>query len=146
MGLASRRQNVKWVNDTMGKYNPNFNGGKYIDDKGYVRVLAPDHPYENHGYVYEHRLVMERFLGRHLHSWEAVHHINEVKLDNRVENLFLTTGPEHSALHREGQKKTPKAKSELRKHAKKRIKDNKALGRTGKFVKQSKEKENNEAS
>lgn len=139
MSLASRRNNVKWVNDTMGKYNPNFNGGKYIDDKGYVRVLAPDHPYENHGYVYEHRLVMEKFLGRHLHSWEAVHHINEVKLDNRVENLFLTTGPEHSAIHREGQKKSPKLKSELRRHAKKRIRDNKSLGKTGKFVKQSSE-------
>jgi hypothetical protein len=133
--LASRRSSVEWVNDTMGKYNPNFNGGKYIDDKGYVRVLAPDHPFENHGYVYEHRLVMEAFVGRNLVPWEAVHHINEVKLDNRIENLFLTTGPEHSSIHREGQKKTPKAKSELRKQAKKRIKDNKALGRTGRFVK-----------
>lgn len=141
MGLASRRQNVKWVNDTMGKYNPNFNGGKYIDDKGYVRVLLPEHPFENHGYVYEHRLVMEKFLGRYLQSWEAVHHINEIKIDNRLENLFLTTGSEHSAIHREGQKKTPKAKSELRKQAKKRIKANKALGRTGKFVKQSEDME-----
>jgi hypothetical protein len=135
MALASRRNNVRWVNDTMGRFNPNFNGGKYIDDKGYIRVLAPTHPFENHGYVYEHRLVMEKFLGRYLQSWETVHHINEVKLDNRVENLFLTTVPEHSAVHREGQKKTPKLKSELRKHAQKRIKENKTLTKNGRFAK-----------
>jgi hypothetical protein len=133
VSLASRRNNVRWVNDTMGKYNPNFNGGKYIDDKGYVRVLSPSHPFENHGYVYEHRLVMEAYLGRYLQSWETVHHINEIKIDNRIENFFLTTVSEHSAIHREGQKKTPAVKSELRKHAKKRIKENKSLSKTGKF-------------
>jgi hypothetical protein len=134
VALASRRNNVSWVNDTMGRYNPNFNGGKYIDDKGYIRVLAPKHPFENHGYVYEHRLVMEQYLGRYLQSWETVHHINEIKIDNRVENFYLTTVPEHSAIHREGQKKTPQLKSELRKHAKKRIKENKSLTKSGRFA------------
>jgi len=128
MGLASRRNTVKWVDDTSGKYNPNFNGGKYIDDKGYVRVLMPDHPYENHGYVYEHRLVMEKILGRYLEPWETVHHINEIKIDNRKENFFLTTIGEHSALHREGKKKSPEAKSNLRKHAKKRMKEGQSFG------------------
>ena len=127
MALASRRNTVKWVDDTSGKYNPNFNGGKYIDDKGYVRVLMPEHPYENHGYVYEHRLVMEKILGRYLEPWETVHHINEIKIDNREENFFLTTVGEHSALHREGKKKSPEAKSNLRKHAKKRVKESKSL-------------------
>jgi len=120
MALASRRSSVAWVDDTSGKYNPNFNGGKYIDDKGYVRVLMPEHPSENHGYVYEHRLVMEAIVGRYLEPWETVHHINEIKIDNRKANLFLTTIPEHSALHREGKKKSPEAKSSLRKHAQKR--------------------------
>jgi len=118
--LASRRSSVEWVDDTSGKYNPNFNGGKYIDDKGYVRVLMPEHPYENHGYVYEHRLVMEKILGRYLEPWETVHHINEIKVDNREENFFLTTVGEHSALHREGKKKSAEDKSKLRKHAQKR--------------------------
>jgi hypothetical protein len=129
MALASKRNNVKWVNDTTGKFNPNFNGGKYIDDKGYVRVLMPEHPRENHGYVYEHRLVMERHLGRYLEAWETVHHINEIKIDNRVENFFLTTVPEHSAVHREGKRKSLEAKGELRKQAKKRIKENNTLSR-----------------
>jgi hypothetical protein len=135
MALASRRQTVEWVNDKSGHFNPNFNGGRYLDDKGYIRILMPDHPYHNHGYVYEHRLVMEEYLGRYLQSWETVHHINEVKIDNRIENFFLTTVPEHSAVHREGKKKTPKAKSELREHAKRRAREDKIAGGPGLFTK-----------
>ena len=102
-GLISRRKDISWGrNVPSGPDNPNFTGGKYIDDKGYVRVLRTDHPYTNHGYVYEHRLVMEAYYGRILAPWESVHHVNEVKVDNRVENLFLTTREEHAALHAEG--------------------------------------------
>jgi hypothetical protein len=102
-GLISRRQDINWGRSSQSGYdNPNFTGGKYIDDKGYVRVLRPEHPFSNHGYVYEHRLVMEEFFGRTLSPEESVHHVNEVKVDNRVENLFLTTRAEHAALHAEG--------------------------------------------
>lgn len=115
MPLASQRKEIKWGNDARkGKGNPNFSGGKYIDDKGYVRVLRPQHPFANRGYVYEHRLVMEAYLGRYLETWETVHHINEIKTDNRVDNFFLTTTDEHSAIHREGKKKTPAQKNATR--------------------------------
>lgn len=113
--LASQRKDIEWSDKTAtGEMNPNFAGGKYIDDKGYVRVLDPDHPANIKGYTYEHRILMEWYLGRYLNSWESVHHINEIKCDNRLENLFLCSQPEHSAIHREGKRPSEDHRNKLR--------------------------------
>ena len=117
--LASQRKDIKWTpRNNTGASNPNFAGGKYVDDKGYVRVLAPEHPKSIKGYVYEHRLLMEKYIGRHLEPWETVHHINEIKTDNRIENFFLCTHKEHSAVHMEGRKASQSEKDRLRKSIK----------------------------
>lgn len=60
---------------------------------GYVRVSAP------HGHKAEHRIVVERHLGRDLRPNEQVHHINGVKHDNRIENLQVVSAKEHAAIH-----------------------------------------------
>jgi hypothetical protein len=102
--------------------NSNYNGGKYIDDKGYVRVLRPEHPANIKGYIYEHRALIEEVLGRYLKSWESVHHINEIKADNRLENLFLCSQQEHSAIHREGKRPSQEHRDKLRKNMNERQK------------------------
>lgn len=67
-----------------------WRGGKSILRSGYVEIYAPDHPYaRGKKYVREHRLVMEKILGRYLESYEEVHHKNGVRDDNRPENLEL---------------------------------------------------------
>ena len=46
-----------------------------------------------------HRLVIENKIGRRLKTDEVVHHINENKSDNRIENLELMTREEHTSHH-----------------------------------------------
>lgn len=73
-----------------GSGNPKWRGGRTISVNGYVYLWAPDHPHCNKdGYVAEHRLVMEKHLGRYLEPTECVHHFNHNRQDNRIENLEL---------------------------------------------------------
>lgn len=75
---------------------------KRINDHGYIERYVPDHPYTKDGWVLEHRLVMEEFLDRFLEEHEVVHHVNEVKTDNRIDNLWLCSSAEHTKIHRLG--------------------------------------------
>jgi hypothetical protein len=73
-----------------GANNPLWKGGRRVDDKGYILINDVTHPNRpKRRYMLEHRLVMEKHLGRYLKKEEVVHHINSIPSDNRIENLML---------------------------------------------------------
>ena len=77
-----------------------FGGHRKKRTDGYIGVYVPDHPFCNaDGYVMEHRLVMEEYLGRYLTKDEVVHHVNHKRNDNRLENLRVMTFEEHARMH-----------------------------------------------
>ena len=86
----------------MGVNAWNWKGGRNRIHGGYIGILIPEHPRAiKSGYVLEHRLVMEKHIGRYLESHEIVHHINGIKDDNRIENLELMAGQKfHSLTYR----------------------------------------------
>ena len=83
--------------------NPNWRGGR-INSRGYIFIYSPNHPNSNSwGYFLEHRLIMEKHIGRFLSSKEIVHHINNIPNDNRINNLILLKNcGYHCAIHRWG--------------------------------------------
>jgi hypothetical protein len=78
-----------------------WKGGK-TKINGYILTRDDNHPFstKNGKYVLEHRLVMEKAIGRYLTSTEDVHHLNGIKNDNRPENLIIVThGAKHTLQH-----------------------------------------------
>jgi len=92
----------KKISDSkIGSKHYRWSGDRRKTKTGYIEVRLPDHPnVGSMGFVSEHRVVMEKHLGRYLSRDEKVHHINGVRDDNRIENLKLMTNAEHSRLHR----------------------------------------------
>ena len=88
---------------------PRWKGGKSRSRKGYVVLNT------HRGKKFEHRAIMEEYLGRPLAENEVVHHINGDKTDNRIENLQLMTNAEHTIMHHTGAKRSPEARERIRK-------------------------------
>lgn len=89
-----------------GSKNSAWKGGRTLASNGYYLVKRIGHPMADcRGYVYEHRLVAAEHLGRMLDRSELVHHKNEIKTDNRWENLEVLSPHQHRAQHRKSNRR-----------------------------------------
>jgi hypothetical protein len=100
-GMAGRKHSE----ETKQKMRDAHKGYVYktcITRDGYKMIKSPNHPYcTKQGYVKEHKLVMEKIMGRYILPTEIVHHINGIKDDNRPENLklFANSSEHHKYTH-----------------------------------------------
>jgi hypothetical protein len=62
-------------------------------DNKYIKI------YDGGRLKYEHVVIMERLLERPLLKGETIHHINGIKNDNRIENLFVCSREQHDKAH-----------------------------------------------
>ncbi len=85
-----------------GENSPNWKGGNTVYNGYAFKRLEKDDFFfsmtNNRRYVGVHRLTVAKSLGRCLHNWEIVHHINGDKNDNRIENLQLVTDDRHNQI------------------------------------------------
>lgn len=94
-----------------GRKNASWKRDRRVSKYGYIQIRCLDHPFRGKDdFMFEHRLVAEKYLltdensievdgKRYLRPDYVVHHINENKKDNRVENLAVMTKSEHQRLH-----------------------------------------------
>lgn len=98
------KNSLNSIRESRKKYrrenHPCWKGGKRKTHSGYIEVLIPNHHRaRGNGYVFEHIIIAEEKIGRKLREDEVVHHINEIKTDNRKENLQVISKSRHSTHH-----------------------------------------------
>lgn len=101
---------------TSGEGNGYWKGGLTAHIDGYIYELCKGHPlaFKSNGYVLQHRLVVERYLitcmpeSEHLVEINGmqvldpkaeIHHIDQNRTNNTLENLQVLSKSEHSKLH-----------------------------------------------
>jgi len=84
--------------------HPRYKG--FYKIQGYIMRLITEHPFANkRGYVPEHRLVMEAYLKRFLIPAEKIHHRDQDRENNNLDNLELFGNQhQHAGNHLRGKR------------------------------------------
>lgn len=104
---------IEYKNRSEGR---EWSHNKTINPKGYVLVYDFGHPRaDRYGRVFEHIVVWEKANNRQVPEGYIVHHINECKADNRIENLQLMSISEHIIHHNKNRKLSDETKAKISK-------------------------------
>ena len=104
-GLKRTKENIEnWKKASKGKFfgenNNAWKGGKITTTLGYIKLYTPNHPRALNNYVFEHRLVVEKHIGRLLSIKEPVHHVDFNKINNNIKNLIVfKSSSSHQRFH-----------------------------------------------
>jgi len=93
----------KCISRPKGSDSPKWKGGLIKKADGYrLMWVSVNDPFacmrDVRGYVYEHRYVVAKKIGRPLRPTEQVHHLNGIKADNRPENLEILNEKDHHLI------------------------------------------------
>lgn len=83
---------------------------------GTIRICKThDYVFEKHNgqWIRQHRLRMEKKLGRKIRPSEVVHHKNGIRSDNRLRNLEVMLESKHARLHHTGRKCSAAARKKM---------------------------------
>lgn len=105
-----------------GALSTNWKNGRRISSNEYIYIHKPDHPYANSdGYVSEHVLVWVDYWKTDIPKDCMIHHIDENRQNNKIENLMLVDHRIHTNIHKRPiSKKTRQKMSASHKEAWKR--------------------------
>ncbi len=99
--IHTKEWNDKVRKSKLMEKNPNWKGGFYKTNNGYIMIKVSEHPFSNtQGYIQEHRLKVEAKIGRYLTKEEKIHHLDENRINNNINNLMLfKNDSEHQKFH-----------------------------------------------
>ena len=86
-------------------------GKGWLDKRGYRWVSVFENGRRRHRR--EHRVIVEKSIGRKLEPWEVVHHIDGNPSNNAIENLQVVEFGEHTSKHSTGSKRSQEAKRSI---------------------------------
>lgn len=90
-----------WGNGKRGADHTRWNSERIVSSHGYTKIrVGTEHPLADpNGYAYEHLVVWVSAGFAPPGPNEILHHRNEDKSDNRINNLELLTRTQHAAEH-----------------------------------------------
>jgi len=83
LGLKARSPSERHIGEWNGRWKGGIRLRKHSKDR-YIRIIR-----QNGKTMVEHRLIMEKHLGRKLSKEETIHHLDGDSINNSLDNLLL---------------------------------------------------------